>query len=258
MRNLNFHSSIIQVVGEEENQGRAGTMPCRKEEDLLLTYRVLIDDANTGMASFQVTNEAQKMLGVSEEELYQAAIRNTPKMLPPQIKSMDAIIWSSLTEDKRENGDFDAELKDLGKEPGMYVLTNTSKMYGAATIFYPDVMDKIADAFGYDMVVLPSSLHEVILIPNMPELGINMDEMKTMVSEVNDTTVEPEERLPNQAYVYDRAEKKLMIGSEWEQQKALKSQQKQSIKESLKQKKEQVESGRGAPDKKSLDNDMTH
>ena len=70
--------------------------------------------------------------------------------------------------------------EDIGS---MYVLTNTSGSLGAAALFYPDVKDKAAELLGSDYYILPSSVHEVILVPESP--GINAAELCDMVKQAN-------------------------------------------------------------------------
>lgn len=244
---------IFHVLGAEKNQERQGMMPCRKEQDLLIGYRVLHELRGEGMSTYMVTNAMQKIMGVTEEELYQAAASNMPRLMPLSFENMnDIMIEMTLGISPKKDIGLDESLSMMEKEDGMYVLSNSEKCYGAATIFYPEVMDKIAQAFDRDMVVLPSSVHEAILMPYMPDM--NLDEVKAMVMEINATQVAPEEVLTDQVYVYDKKEERLVIGEEWNQQRAEKERKpKQSLRDSLKEKKEQVTkpsnpAGKGAVD----------
>jgi len=248
---------IFQVIGGEENQDRQGNSPFRKEEDLILTYRVLLEAGEKGMASYLLTNAMQENLGVTEEGLYQAAVSNMPRLLPPVLMNMENVIEEMLSDTVVEKTDsLDEMLAEIKKDDGMYVLSNTQKCFGAAYAFYPEVIDKIAKAFDKDIIVLPSSIHETILVPHMP--GADLAEFKAMVTEINETQVSPEEVLANQVYVYDKVEKKLMIGDDWKMQKLKKElQPKQSIKDSLMEKKKQV-AVRQPSEKKVANKDMEH
>ena len=208
---------IFQVIGAEENQAVYKRTPTRKEQDMLLTYRILLDTGEHGMASFQVDQMVHEQLGVSEEELYQAAICNMPELVPPTFQSMEAVFDEILSDTPNQVISLDDSLQKLEKNKEMYVLTNPKKMYGAANVFYPGVMDKIAQAFDNDMIVLPSSLHEAILLPY--DKTMQIQEFKNMVKEINANQVAPQDRLTNQVYIYDKEEKQLMIADKWQEQK---------------------------------------
>lgn len=91
--------------------------------------------------------------------------------------------------------------------PKMYVLTNQYKLNGAASMFYPDVLKDFAAEQGTDLIILPSSIHEVILIPM--EEGMKPDDFKHMIREVNSEEVEASEILSDHAYVYRQLEDKI-------------------------------------------------
>ena len=94
----------------------------------------------------------------------------------------------------------------------MYILTNEYKLNGAATILYRDVLEDFSKACDGDFYLLPSSIHEVILVP-AKECN-SFDEMTQMVQEVNETQVEAEELLADHAYYYSRKHQKLILSSE--------------------------------------------
>lgn len=239
---------IFQVVGEKENQALLNTAPLRMEQDMFITYRVVINQGEGTAGSYRIDNVMKSNLGVSENDLYKAAIQNMPRLFPPEIMDMTQLFDTDILINQNISRDLDKTLHDMEKGVGMYVLSNSDKYFGAGTIFYPEVMNKIAMAFDTDMVVLPSSVHEMILLPYTEDMEIS--NLKAMVTEVNATHVRPEEKLNDQVYIYDKVEQKLMIGDTWISQKLDKSMRQKSIKETLKEKKKQVVS---TPIKKPLD-----
>ena len=100
------------------------------------------------------------------------------------------------------------EIGEDEKQDVMYVLTNSLRNYGAACLFYPHVLEMVGEMLKEDYYVLPSSVHEVIIVPESKAL--DADEMSEMVVEINETQVEPEEVLSDHAYFYQRDSKKLM------------------------------------------------
>jgi len=88
----------------------------------------------------------------------------------------------------------------------MYVLTNDTKVNGASEILRDDIRQEIADKIG-DFFVLPSSIHETLIIPK--SAGMDRKELEQMVQKVNQTQVLPEERLSDHVYEYDAKEHEL-------------------------------------------------
>lgn len=91
----------------------------------------------------------------------------------------------------------------------MYVLSNPIRSLGAACIAYPEVLDMAGKILNDDYYVLPSSIHEVVLVPESK--GMEPDEMDAMVMDINETQVEEEEILSNHAYIYERKARRLTM-----------------------------------------------
>ena len=87
----------------------------------------------------------------------------------------------------------------------MYVASNKERIHGAGVIAYPEFMEEAAKRLGGDFYVLPSSIHEVILIPDTPDVSVL--ELQGIVQSVNVEQVAPEERLSDHIYHYDSKEK---------------------------------------------------
>lgn len=91
----------------------------------------------------------------------------------------------------------------------MYILTNHRRCFGAAEILDKKTLRTIADQIGDRFIVLPSSVHETIVLP--PKEEAEYRRLADMVREVNDTQVDVEERLSDHVYVYSRDEEMLKI-----------------------------------------------
>ena len=118
-------------------------------------------------------------------------------LLPDEFQTMRAVI-EELT-----------GMEETGKEDRMYILSNEIRSYGAAAILYEGRLEKIGDYLKENYYVLPSSVHEVIIVPESEAPG--QAELSRLVKEINETQVDPEEVLSNHAYYYDRKQKKLRI-----------------------------------------------
>lgn len=138
-----------------------------------------------------------KLWGIQEEMLYPLAAENTPRLLPLRYQHIVDVIGEDAAETLP------------GEEPEMYVITNQEGVYGAAAVLYPGVLKHIADQKGTDLLILPSSVHEMILIPcDECSEGIDFCEM---VADVNQTEVPPEDILSWSVYRYDRNEDRVAI-----------------------------------------------
>ena len=90
----------------------------------------------------------------------------------------------------------------------MYVLSNNQRNYGAVSILYEGLLKDIGERLQEDYYVLPSSVHEVIIVPESNSPG--QEELEHMIVEINETQVEPEEVLSDRAYYYSRKEARLL------------------------------------------------
>ena len=118
--------------------------------------------------------------------------QNTDKTdLPLRECFLNADVDVAKTEDEAEYRIFP-----------MYVLTNQKKTFGAICIRYPGMLKELSEKFGGDFYILPSSVHECILVP--ADETVSRDILKEMVTDINQTQVEPQEILANQAYLYSR------------------------------------------------------
>lgn len=144
---------IYRLIGREENQELLKEIPYKSYLDLAIIYYVLLEVDEYGMASMMVRAEHMDMWKVTEEDLYYRACKNTQELLPYEFAPMRTVI---------------EELLGLGMEEGpaekMYILSNEMRSYGAAALIYPDCLRKIAGVVGENFFVIPSSVHETIIV----------------------------------------------------------------------------------------------
>jgi len=87
--------------------------------------------------------------------------------------------------------------------PMLYVLSNTEKYYGASAILYPEVLSFFADLRESDLYILPSSIHEVLLLPK--DSRTHAEDLNCIIQEVNASQVLKEEVLSDHFYYFDRS-----------------------------------------------------
>jgi hypothetical protein len=139
---------------------------------------------------------------ITKDELYKLAKRNTLKLLPPVIKTMNEIVGDLLKDEFEEQYDdriFDDLFEIDSERPVLYVLSNAKKINGAGCILYDNCLKDFAMSHNSDVIILPSSVHEVILVPNR---GENYMELREMVCQINESEVPEEEVLSDRIYRY--------------------------------------------------------
>lgn len=226
---------FIRVTNKETNADVLAGMPHKEVEDLAITYHVLVNHDQNGIASAPVTDDLLRHYGVTAEQLHEDAIANSQRMLPAQLDSMQNMLFGMMTPEASDT------LRDE-PYPGstMLVLTNNVQLNGAAALFYPGVMDQAAERLGGNFIVLPSSTHEVIMIP--ADGMTDFRSLEQMVKDINRSQVAPEERLSDHVYHYDAQERLFERADRHEMRKELENrpQEKASILKRLAEKKEEA------------------
>lgn len=148
--------------------------------------------------STKVTQSLIDMWGINEDELFRIARENTKKSI--SIKP----IGMALT-------DLGMGLEDLEDSHIIYpiVFTINKYMYGASSMLITEELDRLAIGINSDLYILPSSIHECLLIPE--DIVEDVASLKQMVLEVNDQEVSKEEFLSNSVYKYMRELYKVYI-----------------------------------------------
>lgn len=208
-----------KVISVKKNKKLLKRIPHIKKLDLAIIFYCIIKCNKNENATTLIYNQHLEMWDVSLEDVYEKALENTPALLPHEIKSMSDIIKEMLNDGSEYDqvhedgcyGDDETEiltdkimeeLTESGTTPQMFVLTNVFRLNGAATMFYDGVLREFSQEKQSDLIILPSSIHEVILIPM--EEGMKLSDFKSMIGEVNEEEVDPSEILSDHAYVYMR------------------------------------------------------
>ncbi len=206
---------VFKLIHYEKNMELLKDIPHRKYYDLAIVYYYLVDREVFTNATILIHNKHIKNWGVTEEEVYQEAYRNSPERLKSKFRGMMDILRELTDEEYMYSGtldfndlmnpktvhDFEMEITRESDETGMYVLGNTIGLFGAAVILYPNVLEKCGDYFASNYYILPSSVHEVILVPDNGQ--ISAKKLQEMVCEVNETQLEEQEFLSNSVYYFN-------------------------------------------------------
>ena len=176
--------------------------------DLAVTYHVELGNDEGGQMSVAVSNQMMENYGVSVGELHEQACQNmqaSPANFESIAETLAHLMIPGYDEMSLEEKAVAREGFDM-PDPGMYVLTNESKVFGAAEMLDPATMDTITEQVG-EFYILPSSVHEVLIVPKREDM--NLSDLEAMVQEVNSTQVAPNEVLSDHVYEYDTETKEI-------------------------------------------------
>lgn len=194
----------IRVEVVNKNMNRENLRGCPHKEvggtDLAAVFRVMLYKDGEERASVLVTDKTMKDWDMDVDALYETALKNTAAQVPVQINSMMSMFFDSVEP---------LELKEVFRNEGLYILSNPQKDHGAVTMLYPGLLQSIAEATRSSFYILPSSIHEVLLIKE--DNGMDARELQSMVMDINQREVAPQEVLSNQVYFYDGKEQKISL-----------------------------------------------
>ncbi|MDE6209482.1 MAG: hypothetical protein K2M73_07395 [Lachnospiraceae bacterium] len=193
-----------KLINTEKNRSFLEGVPHIEFLDLSIIFYCLFKETSIYTQSCTIQNIHLDLWNIDIEELFNIAKENTVKYCGFQIKSMNQIVGEMLYKDFSDDNiteeNFEEFMeKDEAKTP-MYVLTNNQKMFGAVCILYKNILKKFSDILENDFFIIPSSIHEVILIPY--QSCEDVEKYNEMVQEVNNTSVTEEDRLADHIYLY--------------------------------------------------------
>ncbi len=200
----------VNVVNTRSNQERLQDLVSFPVDGgFSLTAYIDIDTPKKD-AMIQITKDMAARMDFDERELMQTAMRNTVQAHPAELVEMQKIMMDMTGLRKIEPGDNLLQgncspVKDLS----MLILTNSDKFFGATALFYPEIKGQIADVTGGSYYILPSSVHELIILPDNGTLDER--ELAHMVRSINFCEVSPEEQLGNKVLYYSAAVERLMV-----------------------------------------------
>ena len=186
-------SLFVKLVNTERNESLVEQSISKEFLDLSAVVRVVLKMDKEGMASMALSKGAAEILGMTEEEIYAAALANTLRLFPPKLMNLGRYVEMSIG----------AELPLGEDEVTTYILTNQKEVDGAIYFMSPEVVGAIAEALEDDLYILPSSVNEVLLV-RASELEDGVDELKEMVRDANETVVAEKDILSYNVYHYDK------------------------------------------------------
>ena len=185
---------FYRIINYEKNKELFKYTPHERFLDLAVTYRWAAYRNHDGMASALVRNKELLMWGISKDQMMKDARENTEKIFPPVMRKIQSVLPIHIIEE----------------EIPLFVMSNGDYMNGASVILYKDVLRDFAKYMEHDLYILPSSIHEVIILLDN-EYAKAPEELARMVRETNRIVVDREEILSDHVYYYDREKDEIRI-----------------------------------------------
>lgn len=205
---------ILRLVNYERNRELLKTCPHKRFLDLAITFRFVASMDVLGVSSSLIRNEEFEVWNMDVEDLYQIAMFNTMREFPWQMDSLANIIVDSLQKKVSEEmaKEFEEEIAMLEQTKNgvnLFVLSNDTGVNGASCILYDSVLKNFAKVQESNLFILPSSVHEVMLVPEDSETDPEF--LENLVREANQSSVGLIDLLSDHIYYYDREKDKLFI-----------------------------------------------
>ena len=169
-----INNIFFQLINTEKNKTLLLDTPHREYLDLSIIYRYAVNLSDNDIATAMINYSLMDEFKLTEKELYEAAYKNTIKILKPKVTSPGL--------------------------PGFYMITNDLNIFGANGILYKDIVAKEAKKLGTDIYLIPSSMHEFLIQPVSDTL--KPKDLKEVIKDANENVIDPEDYLSDSLYIY--------------------------------------------------------
>ncbi len=201
----------IKLINTELNKELLKDVPHRIFDDLAIVCIVEVKNKDEKAGTVLIHNNHICMWGVHANELIDDALKNATKIAAPRINKLSDVVLSlydhCTDEERRSVMKQDMEL--LREEPlNMFILSNSDQTFGASVITYPDLLKGIGESLKSDFYVLPSSVHEVIILPKF--ISGTIGNINSMIRSINSEMLNPEDVLSDHAYLFSVEDNRLV------------------------------------------------
>ena len=211
LKNINPHS-LSGIEDWEQVKGRLAFRLLSKERnketlenyvykdflDLAAIVTLCAEIDEQGVKAIRVTHDLAERWNVSKEEILQAAEENTEALFPVR---MEPILDTLCRVADISRDDLPEEVLAEEDSPQIMVLTNYLGVNGATVLLYDSFLQQVYEKLGGKFIILPCSIHEVIVMPLASAPPIT--DSQKMVEQINRSSVKEEEILSDSVYLYD-------------------------------------------------------
>lgn len=189
------------LINKELNHDIIDNIPYAQFGDLMLVFRIAVENEKLGVASALINNGMMQTWNVTLSDLIRVVYENTEKLFPMTIENMNNVLVNMLGDDFP---------KDL-ETPVMYIVSNSIKLNGAFYLSNKKALLEVGKTLGLEEFnIIPSSVHELIILEsntNKEDVKIQLD----MVKEVNDTQLTKDQILSYNIYHFNTKDEELIM-----------------------------------------------
>lgn len=191
----------FRLVNRKQNEKLLEDVPWLPFLDLAVIFYLHLESNSEGQVSALIHNRLASLWALSPKELFSFAQINTPSLLPPVLTKLDDMVC-------RLAPGFFPKPEESSSLPLLHILTNRSGLFGAACMLYEDAVKDFAGRMASDIIILPCSVHEVLLLPDFH--AFEYDALCRMVQDVNASEIPEEDILSDHIYIYARCSSSFM------------------------------------------------
>ena len=184
---------ILRLIGFEKNREKIQSLVYREYLDMAVVPCILFLHERVGRGITEVSRAMLESWQVSEDELFETAMKTTPLLLPATLRTLKEAAMIT---------DADDTLGDL------YVLSNEEAFLGASAILYSGKLAGLAEEVQADICILPTSIHETILVP---EGRYDTAFLREALVSVNAADVPKEDILTDSVYCFRHSSGQISI-----------------------------------------------
>ncbi len=203
---------MMRLIHTDSNLELLQKIPNIPYLDLSIVFYLFLERSSSGQMTTLIHNEFLNHWQVNAQDLLRLALQNTPAEYPAELRSMSEVMKDIARQNMGD--DYNEEyltqlLEDDDHFSPLYVLSNHAGIYGACCMLYRNILKNFADDLEKDLIIIPSSIHEVLLTPDNGE--ISYDYLNSMVANINCSEVPAEDQLSDHIYLYTRADDRIRI-----------------------------------------------
>lgn len=172
--------------------------------DLAVCFQIEVGSDDRGIMTVALDKSVFEAWGIPMERLFSIAMDNLKALHSWKAIGMSELLVKLALENSGED-DFARYMNPPEYQEGLFVATNETKTNGATCMLDKGVVKSLAEKENVKKVaVIPSSIHEIILMPLRSEDDMaEVESLNRMIAEVNETQVRPDEVLGNHVYIYN-------------------------------------------------------
>ena len=197
---------IPVIVNTERNKELLADCPHHRfgKTDCSVMYKAIFKGEAFGDGSASVSNGLAEAVGFTEREIFELTKENVKELAPTVVKNFEEFV----NPDGMSNIDIDS---DEPIAPDVVIVTNPDGYFGAGAIIDTTILEQLSERMGGNLIIIPSSIHEVLITKENVSNGMSVKEFENMVQEINHSVVNENDFLSDHVFFYDRKEKTITM-----------------------------------------------